>query len=151
MSEKEGKKKASKKATNAKKPITLRLNDGTTVNASTIYEENTNDFRISDVDSNKIKVSNKKLYSKAYDSYKRYVFYEHNNKLIPLKNFLLDVTGRYHCFNDDNKSMNFILNNALLGKFHEIFSDIEAKLEIEINDFTLTNNHGTNLKTKEQR
>ena len=44
--------------------------------------------------------------------------------------------------------MNFILNNALLKKFHEIFSDIEAKLEIEINDFTLTNSHDTNLKTK---
>ena len=81
-------------------------------------------------------------------SYKRYVFYEHNNKHIPLKSFLFDVTGCYHCFNDDNKSMNFILNNALLKKFHEIFSDIEAKLEIEINDFTLTNSHDTNLKTK---
>ena len=44
--------------------------------------------------------------------------------------------------------MNFILNDALLEKFCEIFSDIETKLGDEINDFTLTNSHGTDLKTK---
>ena len=65
-----------------------------------------------------------------------------------MKIYLLDVTGRYYSFSDDNKSMNFILNDALLEKFCEIFSDIETKLGDEINDFTLTNSHGTDLKTK---
>ena len=46
MSEKGGKKtnKNNKKATNGKKPVTLRLNDGNTVNANTICEENTRGF-----------------------------------------------------------------------------------------------------------
>ena len=138
MSEKGRKKKTSKnnkKATKAKKTITLRLHDGTTVNAN-------------DVDTNKIKVFDKKLYSKIHDLYKCYVFYEHDNKHIPLNIFLSNVTGCYHSFNNGSKSTNFILNDDLLEKIYEIFIDIEAKLGIEINDFTITNSHGTSLKTK---
>ena len=95
MSEKGVKKKTNKnkKATKAKKPITLRLHDGTTVNASAIYEENTEVFKINDVDINKINVSDKKLYNKIHDSYKCYVFYEHNNKHTPLNIFLSNITG----------------------------------------------------------
>ena len=78
-------------------------------------------FVIKGVDTNKIKVSDKKLYSRNHDSYKDYVSYEHNNKHIPLEIFLLDVTGRYHSFSADNKTMNFILNDDLLGKICEIF------------------------------
>ena len=44
--------------------------------------------------------------------HKHYVFYEHNNKHIPLKSLLLNVTGCYHSFSDDNKTMNFILNDV---------------------------------------
>ena len=96
MIEKRGKKKTNKnnkKATKDKKPVTLRLNDSNTVNANVIYaEESTHVFRIDDVDTNKIKVSEKKLYSKQYGSYKHYAFYEHNNKHITLNVFLLSET-----------------------------------------------------------
>ena len=71
MSEKGGKKtnKNNKKATKDKKPVTLRLNDNNTVNANVIYaEESTQGFRINDVDTNKIKVSEEKLYSKQHGS-----------------------------------------------------------------------------------
>ena len=95
-------------------------------------QKSTRIFGIHDGDTNKIKVSDKKLYSKDHDSYKHYVFYEHNNEHIPLKIFVLNVTGRYHSFNDGSKTMNFILNSALLEKFCEIFSDTEAKLGFEI-------------------
>ena len=44
--------------------------------------------------------------------------------------------------------MSFILNDALLGKFCEIFSDIEAKLGVEINDFAYDNGYGHRLRTK---
>ena len=151
MSEKGGTKKtnkSNKEARNTKKPITVRLNDGTTVNASTIYEEGTTIFGINDLDISKIKVSDKKHYSKGHDSYKHYVFYEHNNKHIPLKMFVLNVTGRYHSFNDGSKTMSFILNSALLEKIDEIFSDIEAKLGFEINDFTYNKGHSQCFKTK---
>ena len=88
------------------------------------------------------------IYSKIHDSYKRYVFHEHNNKHIPLNIYLSDGTGRYYSFNDDDKSINFILNDDLFEKFYEIFSDMEVKLGTGINDLTLTNSHGTSLKTK---
>ena len=86
--------------------------------------------------------------SKIYHSYKRYVLHEHNNKHVTLNIYLSDVTGRYYSFNDDNKSINFILNDDLFEKFYEIFCGMEVKLGTGINDFTLTNSHGTSLKTK---
>ena len=145
---KKGDKQKQQKITKAKKAITLRLNDGTIVNAGVAYEENTTNFGVSDKGTNQIKASDEKLYSKIYDSYKPYVLYEHINKDITLNIFRLHITGRYHSFNDDNNSMNFILNDDLLETFYEIYSDIEAKLGSEINDFILTNSHATNLKTK---
>ena len=44
--------------------------------------------------------------------------------------------------------MKFILNDALLEKNCEIFSDIEAKLEFEINDFTYDRCYGQRFKAK---
>ena len=61
---------------------------------------------------------------------------------------LSNVTGRYHSFDGDNKSINFILNDGLLEKFHEIFSDTKTKLGIGINDFTFDNDYGPSFKTK---
>ena len=94
------------------------------------------------------KVSDKKLCSNKHDPYKHYVFYEHNNKLIPLKVFLMDVTGSYYSFSDDNKTMNFIFKGALFEKCCEIFSDIETKLGLQINDFTYYNGYATYFRTK---
>ena len=151
MSEKGGKKKTiknNKKATKDKKLTTLKLNDDTTVVANTIYDKKSIGFVIDDVDLDKIKVSNKKLYSKKHDSYNHYVFYEHNDKHIPLKIILLNVTGRYYTFNDDSKTMNFILNDDSLEKIIEIFENIEAKLGLDINDYTYDSDYATYFKTK---
>ena len=60
----------------------------------------------------------------------------------------MNITGGYCSFNDDSKTINFILNHALLEKFCEIFSKIEAKLGFEINDFTFDNNNAQRFKTK---
>ena len=52
-----------------------------------------------------------------HDSYKYYIFYERNNKHIPLKFIFLDVTGCYYDKNTLNKNtMNFILDNDSLEK-----------------------------------
>ena len=64
-----------------------------------------------DVDIYKTKVSDKKLYNKRRDSYKHYVFYEGDDKYIPLKITLLDVPGYYNIFSDDDKTMNFKLDD----------------------------------------
>ena len=51
-----------------------------------------------------------------HDSCKYYIFYERNNKHIPLKLNFLDVTGCYYTFTDDKNTMNFILDNDSLEK-----------------------------------
>ena len=62
--------------------------------------------------------------------------------------FISNVTGRYYSVGDDGKTMNFNLNDALLDKIYEIFSDIEEKLNFEIKRFTHDNGHGEFFKTK---
>ena len=71
MSEKVGKKKAiknNKKASKYKKSITLRLNNGIEMPEKNIYKENSSNFNINDIEIDKIKVSDKKLYNKKPDS-----------------------------------------------------------------------------------
>ena len=112
MSEKGGQKKTikqNKNATKHEKLITLRLNDGSIVNANTIYNKNSRGFLIDEVDIDKTKVSDKKLYSKMHDSHKYYVFYEYDNKHIPLKLIFLDVAGCHYTFTNHQNMMNFFL------------------------------------------
>ena len=102
------------------------LNDGDIVSANTIYKERKSVFKIKGVGIDKVRVSDKKIYSKNHDSYKRYVSYEHSTEYIPLKIFVSNVTGRYNIFDDVSKTMNFTFNDDSLGKFYEKFEDIEA-------------------------
>ena len=62
MSEKRGKKKTNKnnkKVTKDKKSITLRVNDGSIVNASRVYEKSGETSRIRNLDTDKIEVFDK--------------------------------------------------------------------------------------------
>ena len=56
-------------------------------------KDNSKCFKISEIDFNKIRVFEKKLYSKKYNSYKYYGVYEHDNEYIPLRVTLKDVVG----------------------------------------------------------
>ena len=60
-------------------------------------------LRIYDIDIEKIRVSDRKLYNKEHNSYKYYVFYEHNDKYIPLRIILRDVNGYCNDYNDKSK------------------------------------------------
>ena len=61
-------------------------NGGVEVPAKTTdMKDNTKYLKINDIDINKIRVSEKKLYSKKHHAYKYYVFYEHDDEYIPLK------------------------------------------------------------------
>ena len=61
-------------------------------------------FKIDDVDINKIRGSDKKLYSKEHNSYKYYVFYEHDyDEYISLRIVLKDVVGYYNDYKDNSK------------------------------------------------
>ena len=70
MSEKEGKKKTmknNKKVSKDKKTITLKLDNGAETPAKNIYKEDSRIFNINDIDIDKIRVSDKKLYNKKHD------------------------------------------------------------------------------------
>ena len=143
MSEKGGKKKTiknNKKASKDKKPITLKLNNGAEIPARGIYKEDSRAFNINDIDINKIKVSDKKLYNKKHDSYKHYVFYEDDE---------IDVPGYYNIFNEDSKTMNFKFDDDLLRKIIDIFEHIGEILNINPYHYLHDDNKGvTYLKQK---
>ena len=126
MSEKGGKKKAirnNKKVSKDKKIITSKLNNGLEILEKNRYKEDSRIFNINDIDINKIRVSDKKLYNKKHNSYNHYVFYEDGNEYIPLKITLLDVHGYYN-FEDDSKTMNFRLVDNSLEKIIDILDHI---------------------------
>ena len=57
------------------------------------------------------------------------MFYEHNDKYIPLKIILIDVVGYYNGYKDNGKTMNFKLDDNSLHKIIDIFYYIEEKLK----------------------
>ena len=129
MSDRRSKKNApknnkNKNASKNKKIPTLRLDNDDVIPAKTTYIKDTECFRVNDIDNNKIRVSDKKLYNKEHNSYKYYVFYEHDNKYIPLKIILRDVVGYYNDYKDNGeydskysaKTMNFKLDDDSLDK-----------------------------------
>ena len=62
--------KDNKKASKNKKILTLRLDDNAEIPLIITYMKDSECFNIDDIDVNKIRVSNKKLYSKEHNSYK---------------------------------------------------------------------------------
>ena len=66
-------------------------------------KDNTKCFKISDIDIDKIRVSEKKLYNKEHNSYKYYLFYEHDGECIPLRIILRDVVSYYNGYKDNSK------------------------------------------------
>ena len=154
MSDKRTKKsttKNNKKASKNRKIPTLKLDNWGETPAKTTYIKDTERFKISDIDINKIRVSDKKLYSKEHNSLKYYVFYEHNdNECIPLRIILKDVVGYYNDYKDNSKHsakrMNFRLDDDSLDKVYDISVHIEEKLGIALNDFTCGNKGEEHLK-----
>ena len=76
------------------------------------------------------------------------MFYEHNDKYIPLKIILIDVVGYYNDYRDTGKTMNFKLDDDSLHKIIDIFEYIEEKLKIDLNNFTFESKGEQYLKTK---
>ena len=85
-----------KKASKNRKILTLRLDNDDEIPVKTAYIKDTKCFEFNDIYINEIRVSGKKLYNKEHNSYKYYVFYQHDNKYISLKIMLSDVVGYYN-------------------------------------------------------
>ena len=152
MSEKGGKKKTIKnnnKVSKDKKTITLKLHNGVEIPAKNIYKEISEPISINDIEIDKIRVSDKKLYIKKHNSYKHYAFYEDDNEYIPLKIILLDVLGYYNIFEGDKKTMNFKLDDNSLEEIIDIFDHIGKILNIDLDNYLYGDSKGdTYLKTK---
>ena len=67
------------------------------------------------------------------------MLYERNNEYIPLRIIMKDVVGYYDVYNNDDKRMNFKINDELSDKIYQslsnIFEHIEKKLNIALNGF----------------
>ena len=141
--------KNNKKASKDKKTITLKLNNGVEVPAKNIYKEDSKPFGINDIDIDKIRVSNKKLYNKEHGSYKYYVLYEDGNGYSPLKITLSDVHSYYNIFEGGSKTKNFKLDDNSLENIIEIFDNIGKILNIDLDNYMYEDKKGdTYFKTK---
>ena len=130
--------KNNKKASTNRKIPTLKLDNGDEILAKTAYmKDNTKCFKTNYIDIDKIRISEKKLYRKEHNSYKYYVFYEHDNEYIPLRIILKDIVGYYNDYKDNRKydfkysakRMNFKLDDDdSLDKIYDIFNHIEKKI-----------------------
>ena len=118
MSDKRSKKNTTKnninnnKASKNRKTLTLRLDNDAEIPVKYTCIKDVECFRINDIDIDKIRVSDKKLYNKEHNSYKYYVFYEYDGEYIPLKIILKDVVGYYNNYNNNGKTMNFNLDDV---------------------------------------
>ena len=66
--------KSNKKASKNRKILTIKLDNGAEIPAKNAYMKDTkNILRLNDTDVDKIRISDKKLYSKEQDSYEYYV------------------------------------------------------------------------------
>ena len=82
-------------------------------------KDNSKCFGINDTYINKIRISEKSLYSKQHNAYKYYVLYEHNNKYMLFRITLKDLVGYYDVYNDD-KRMNFKIKMSLVIRFIKV-------------------------------
>ena len=81
----EGEKGHCKNTSRTKKIPILKLDNNDKIAAKIVYtKDNGKCFRVNDIDINKIRISEKSLYSKQHNAYKCYVLYEHNNEYMPL-------------------------------------------------------------------
>ena len=67
----------------------LKLDNDAKIPAMTIFMEDLKYFNINDIDINKIRVSEAKVFMRKYNLYKHYIFYEDEGKYISLNIYLV--------------------------------------------------------------
>ena len=124
MSNKKEKKDTGKNTLRTKKIPMLKLDNERKIPARIVYtKDNSKCFGINNIDINKIQKM-----SLQHNAYKYYVLYEHNNEYMPLRITLEDAVGYYDLYNDD-KRMNFKINDELSDKIYQRLSNIFEHIE----------------------
>ena len=124
------KKEHSKKEQKTKKIFMLKPDNRDKVDAKTTYMKNTEVFEIDKIDVDNLRVSNKYSYVKKHESYKNYVFYEHNNEYILLKIILSNVVLSNKLKDIDAKGMSFERSGKVEDNIYDIFENIKEKSSI---------------------
>ena len=128
MSNKRVKKKnRTKKVVKNKTINALKLDNGVEIPPITIFIKDSKHFNIIDIDINKIKLSNCKVFVKENNPYKHYIFYQDGDKYIPLNIcFSKTLGGYYNEYPNENgnvsKTMNFVIDDEdLINRINDIF------------------------------
>ena len=151
MSNKKKKRDTVKNRSRTKKILMLKLDNERKIPAKIVYmKDNSKCFETNDIDINKIRISGKSLYSKQHNAYKYDVLYGHNNEYMPLRIIALkDLVGYYDVYNDD-KRMNFKINDEISDKIYQslenILEHIEKKLDMK--NFTFEKKDASYFKIK---
>ena len=83
----------------------LKLDNGAKIPTSIVFDKENNECsKINEIDFNKIRLPERRLYCKKYNLYKHYVLYERDNEYIPLRVILRDVVGYYSVYGDNKKN-----------------------------------------------
>ena len=104
-----------------------------------IFRKDSKHCNINDIDINKIRVSEAKLFMKENNSCKHYVFYEDGDKYIPLNICFSKMLGGYYNEypNEDgnvSKTISFVIDGDLINRINDIFKYIEEKLDIVLQE-----------------
>ena len=156
MSNKKEKKITNKKEAKNNTVSMLKLDNDVKIPAMAIFMKDTKYFNINDIDINKIRGSEAKIFMKANKSYKHYIFYEDGDKHIPLNIcFSNTLAGYYYEYTNEDgkyagnvsKKMHFMISDDLVDKINDIFKHIEEKLNIGLKEW-FNKSEFNYLKTK---
>ena len=137
----DNKKNTSKKVDKNKTISKLKLDNDVEIPAMTIFMKDSKYFDINNIDINKIRVSEARVFMKKKNLYKHYIFYEDVGKYIPLNiYFSKTLAGYYNEYRDEDgkydgdvsKRMNFVISDDLVDRVNDVFNHIEEKLGIAL-------------------
>ena len=135
----------------------LKLDNDVEIPVMTIFMKDSKYFNINNININKIRISETRVFMKKNNLYKHYIFYEDVGKYIPLDIcFSKTLAGYYNEYCDDDgkynrdvsKRMNFVISDDLVDRVDNIFSHIEEKLGIALQECIYKSEFNQYLKTK---
>ena len=116
------------------------------INKKTFYN-NKKQFNIHQIDTNKVLISKPEPYGKKNTI--KYIIGYNDNVIRPLRIFLPKIIGYIKYFDDDKKTMSFLVDDAeLLIKYAEIWNEIRDLINKKFDSEPVYNNKYINTKIK---
>ena len=116
------------------------------INKKTFYN-NKKQFNIQQIDTNKVLISKPEPYGKKNTI--KYIIGYNDNVIKPLRILLPKIIGYIKYFDDDKKTMSFLVDDAeLLIKYTEIWNEIRDLINKKFDSDTVYNNRYINTKIK---